>query len=153
MPDDVMITPGNPQPLPPVGSIYPELDIQQKAKEPNKFLKILGGVASSALNFVVPGLGGIVGSVIGGGNGNVSSYTGLMESQRQFEEMQRYSQIANMQQQRQQHEMMNQQQQNSMQLIGIQQRVGMQAQEFSTVSNLLKSRHDSEMTAVNNIKS
>jgi hypothetical protein len=31
--------------------------------------------------------------------------------------------------------------------------VSMQAQEFTTVSNLMKTRHDSEMTAVNNIKS
>ncbi len=153
MPDDVMITPGGPKPLPPAGTIYPELDIQQKAKEPNRFLKILGGVASSALNFVAPGLGGIVGSVIGGSTGSLGSYTALMEQQRLFEDQQRYSQIATMQQQKQQNEMMNAQQQNSMQLIGMQQRVGMQAQEFSTVSNLLKSRHDSEMTAVNNIKS
>ena len=48
---------------------------------------------------------------------------------------------------------MNQQQQQGMQMLGVQQRVSMQAQEFTTVSNLLKTRHDSEMSAVNNIKS
>jgi len=99
-------------------------------------------------------LGGILGNVIGGsGSSSSGSYTALMEQQRQFEEMQRYNQISSSLQQRQQNQMLNQQQQNSMQLISVQHRVGMQAQEFTTVSNLLKTRHDSEMSAVNNIKS
>lgn len=151
--DDTLITPVKPEPLPPVPSIYPEIDLQQKTKEPNKFLRVLGGIASGALNFVAPGLGGILGNVIGGGGGAFGSYGALMEQQRQFEEMQRYNQISTALQQRQQNQMMNQQQQQSMQLLGVQHRVSMQAQEFTTVSNLMKTRHDSEMTAVNNIKS
>lgn len=153
MPDDTLITPVKTQTLPPVTTVYPEIDVQQRTKEPNKFLKVLGGIAGGALNFVAPGLGGILGSVIGGSGSSFGSYTALMEQQRQFEEMQRYNQIANSLQQRQQNQMMNQQQQQSMQLISVQHRVGMQAQEFTTVSNLLKTRHDSEMSAVNNVKS
>jgi len=154
MPDDTLITPVKSEPLPPVTQNYPEIDFQQKQKEPNKFLKVLGGIGSAALNFVAPGLGGILGNVIGGGSGSsYGSYTALMEQQRQFDEMQRYSQISNSLQQRQQSQMLNQQQQQSMQLISVQQRASMQAQEFTTVSNLMKTRHDSEMSAVNNIKS
>lgn len=155
MTDDLLIKPyKNPEPLPPVGKIYPETEVDEKAKKPNKFLSVLGGVASGALNFVAPGLGGILGSVIGGTAGSsFGSYTALMERERQFQEMQRYSELSNSMQQRQQHQMMNQQQQQQMQLLGVQHRVSMQAQEFTTVSNLMKTRHDSEMTAVNNIKS
>lgn len=153
MADDMMITPVKTETLPPVATVYPELDAQKRAKEPNKFLKMLGGLATGALNFVAPGMGGIVGSLIGGTGGSFGSYGTLMEQQRQFDEMQRYSQISNSMQQRQQHQMMNQQQQQAMQLISVQHRVGMQAQEFTTVSNLMKTRHDSEMSAVNNIKS
>jgi outer membrane lipoprotein SlyB len=154
MADDTMITPVKTETLPPVATVFPEIEVQQKTREPNKFLKVLGGIAGGALNFVAPGLGGILGNVIGGGSGSsFGSYTALMEQQRQFEEMQRYNQISSSLQQRQQNQMLNQQQQNSMQLISVQHRVGMQAQEFTTVSNLLKTRHDSEMSAVNNIKS
>ena len=153
MADDTLITPVKTETLPPVAAVFPEIDVQQRTKEPNKFLKILGGVGSAALNFVAPGLGGILGNVIGGGGGSFGSYGALMEQQRQFEEMQRYNQISTSLQNRQQQAMLNQQQQNSMQLISVQHRVGMQAQEFTTVSNLMKTRHDSEMSAVNNIKS
>jgi len=153
MADDTLITPVKTETLPPVAAVYPDIDVQQRSKEPNKFLKVLGGVASTALSFVAPGLGGILGNVIGGGGGSFGSYGALMEQQRQFEEMQRYNQISSSLQNRQQNQMMNQQQQNSMQLISVQHRVGMQAQEFTTVSNLMKTRHDSEMSAVNNIKS
>jgi hypothetical protein len=39
------------------------------------------------------------------------------------------------------------------QLIGVQMRVSDQTQQFATVSNLLKAKHDGDMTAVNNFKS
>jgi len=153
MPDDTLITPARTQTLPPVTTVYPEIEVQQKTREPNKFLKVLGGIAGGALNFVAPGLGGILGNVIGGGGSSFGSYGALMEQQRQFDEMQRYNQISNSLQQRQQSQMLNQQQQQSMQLLSVQHRASMQAQEFTTVSNLMKTRHDSEMSAVNNIKS
>jgi len=40
-----------------------------------------------------------------------------------------------------------------MQLIGVQMRVQNQTEQFTTVSNLLKARHDGEMSAVQNFKS
>src|SRR5690349_15135194 len=107
MADDTLITPVKTETLPPVAAVYPELDVQQKTREPNKFLKVLGGVASTALNFVAPGLGGILGNVIGGGSGSFGSYSALMEQQRQFEEMQRYNQISTSLQNRQQQAMLN----------------------------------------------
>lgn len=152
--NDPLIVPGGAGQLPPVTTIYPETGLpQQTQKEPNKFLRVLGGIAGGALNFVAPGIGGILGSVIGRGGSSFGSYAGLMEQQRQMDEMNRYNQLSNSLQQRQQQIMLNQQQQQSFQLIGMQHRVSMQSQEFTTVSNLMKTRHDSEMTAVNNIKS
>jgi outer membrane lipoprotein SlyB len=153
MSDDTLITPVRTEPLPPVAKVYPEVELQQKTKEPNKFMRVLGGIAGGALNIFAPGLGGILGNVIGGGSSSTGSYGALIEQQRQFDEMQRYNQVSTTQQQRQQNQMMNQQQMQGMQMLGVQQRVSMQAQEFTTVSNLLKTRHDSEMSAVNNIKS
>jgi hypothetical protein len=38
------------------------------------------------------------------------------------------------------------------QLIGVQMRVSDQTQQFTAVSNLLKAKHDGEMTAVSNFK-
>ncbi len=151
--NDPLISPVNPDRLPTVTNVYPDAGLQERAKTPNKFLQILGGVAGGALNFMIPGLGGILGSVIGGSGSSAGSYVGLMDQQRQMQEMMRYNQVSNMLNQQNQSQMLNQQQQQSMQLIAVQQRSSMQSQEFSTVSNLLKSRHDSEMTAVNNIKS
>ncbi|HEX8250051.1 MAG TPA: hypothetical protein VF599_17895 [Pyrinomonadaceae bacterium] len=153
--NDPLVTPTGQQ-LPPMTTVSPETGIfrPQQPKEPNKFLKVLGGIAGGALNLVAPGLGSVLGNVIGGGGGSsFSSYGALMEQQRQFEEMQRYNQMSTAMQQKQQNTMMNQQQQQSMQLLAVQHRVGMQSQEFTTVSNLMKTRHDSEMSAVNNIKS
>ncbi len=151
--NDPMITPTSQQ-LPPITTVYPDAGIAtQQPKQPNKFMKVLGGIAGGALNLVAPGLGGVLGSVIGGGGSTSGSYGALATQQQQFDEMQRYNQISTAMQQRQQNQMMNQQQANSMNLIGVQQRVSMDAQEFTSVSNLLKSRHDSEMSAVNNFKS
>lgn len=151
--NDLLIKPTQTEQLPSATSIFPETQIQEKAKEPSKFLRILGGIAGAATNLILPGMGGVVGSVIGGSGSTYGAYGSLLESNRQFDEMQKYTQLANQLQYRQQQAMMNQQQQQSFQLISVQQRVGMQAQEFTTVSNLMKTRHDSEMSAVNNIKS
>lgn len=130
-----------------------DTNITQEEKKPNKFLKVLGGIASGALNIVAPGIGSLVGGAIGGSGSAFGSYGTLVDQQLQFEKMQRYNQVANMMQQQQNQAMTRQQQKHSYQMIELQNRVSMQAQEFSTVSNLMKSRHDSEMTAVNNIKS
>jgi hypothetical protein len=151
--NDPLITPTS-QKLPPITTVYPETSLPQEKKEPNKFLKILGGIAGGAAGILAPGIGSLVGSLIGGSGGSLfGSYGALYEQQRQFEEMQRYTQLSNALQQRQQQQLLDSQRQASFQLLGMQHRVGMQSQEFTTVSNLMKTRHDSEMTAVNNIKS
>lgn len=49
--------------------------------------------------------------------------------------------------------MLQVQQHQAMQMLQVQNRVQHQTQEFTTVSNLLKARHDGEMSAVHNFKS
>ena len=147
-----MITPGEGTKIPPV-SVPTDPNVSQKAKKPNKFLSILGGLAGGALNVIAPGVGSLIGGAIGGTGTAFGTYAPLIEQQKQFDRMQRYNQVSNLMQQQQNQAMMSQQQKQSYQLIEMQNRVSMQAQEFSTISNLLKSRHDSEMTAVNNIRS
>lgn len=95
----------------------------EKPKEPSKFGQIMRGIAGGALNIVAPGVGSLVGGFMGGPN------------------------FGNMEQ------MLAQQQMFSMQMLSVQNRVQSQTQEFTTVSNLLKARHDGEMSAVNNFKS
>lgn len=95
-------------------------------KQPGKFSRIFGGIASGALNIFAPGIGSLVGGFLNRG-GNVD-YTNMQS-------------------------MLYQQQMNSMQMLALQNRVQTQTQEFTTVSNLLKARHDGEMSAVHNFKS
>ena len=93
-------------------------------KKSGGFGRIMGGILGGALNIVAPGLGSVIGGTLGGGASSAD-----MQS------------------------MLNQQMQQSMQLLSVQNRVQSQSQEFSTMSNLLKSKHESEMSAVNNFKS
>lgn len=94
-------------------------------KTPGKFGRILGGIVGSAINVVAPGVG-IIGNFIGRSSGlDVAA----MET------------------------MMQQQWQQSMSVVALQNQVQTKSQEFTTVSNLLKSKHDSEMSAINNFKS
>ena len=148
---DPKVTQQGAQP-PSIQNVYTD-DIDRKPKKTSKFKSILGGIAGGALNMVAPGLGSIIGGSISGSGSAFGSMGDLYEQKIQFEKMQRYNSAANMLQQQQNQAMNKQQQKHSYQMIELQNRVSMQAQEFSTVSNLLKSRHDSEMTAVNNIKS
>jgi hypothetical protein len=97
----------------------------ERPKEPGKFAKIFGGIAAGALNLVAPGAGSIIGGFINRGGLDHAS----MQS------------------------MLHQQQLQSFQMLAIQNRVQTQTQEFTTVSNLLKARHDGEMSAVHNFKS
>lgn len=94
-------------------------------KKSSGFGRVMGGILGGALNFVAPGLGSVMGG-LGGGSG---------------------ASAADMQ------NMMNDQMRQSMQLLSVQNRVQSQSQEFTTFSNLLKSKHDSEMSAVTNFKS
>ena len=98
----------------------------ERPKEPGKFSRIFGGIAAGALNLVAPGMGSIIGGFINRGG---SLDTSNMQA------------------------MLQQQQMMSMQMLAIQNRVQTQTQEFTTVSNLLKARHDGEMSAVHNFKS
>lgn len=100
--------------------------LPQVQKGPGKFSRIFGGLLGGALNLVAPGAGSLISGFVGGGGG---------------------ADMSNM------NTMLQQQQQQSMQMLSIQNRVQSQTQEFTTVSNLLKARHDGEMSAVNNFKS
>jgi hypothetical protein len=91
------------------------------------FWGALGRIGTAALNFVAPGAGNLVGAFVGGAGGGLD--------------------YSNMQ------VMLQQQAEQSMAMLAIQNRVQTQTQEFTTVSNLLKARHDGEMSAVNNFKS
>jgi len=97
----------------------------ERPKEPGKFSKIFGGIAAGALNIVAPGMGSVIGGFINRGGVDTTNMN----------------------------EMLRQQQLMSMQMLAIQNRVQTQTQEFTTVSNLLKARHDGEMSAVHNFKS
>ncbi len=95
-------------------------------KKSGGFWSVLGKVGQTALG-VLSG-GGIMGAIpqlLGGSN----SYVGGLQS------------------------MMNDGVRSQTQLLMVQQRIGRQSEEFAAITNLLKSRHDSEMQAVNNFKS
>ncbi|HEX8187567.1 MAG TPA: hypothetical protein VF586_04400 [Pyrinomonadaceae bacterium] len=94
-------------------------------KQPGRFSKIFGGIAAGALNIVAPGMGSVIGGFINRGGVDATSMN----------------------------EMLRQQQMMSFQMLAVQNRVQTQTQEFTTVSNLLKARHDGEMSAVHNFKS
>ncbi len=98
----------------------------QPPKEPGQFGKILGSVLGGAVNVIAPGAGSLIGGLVRGGG---LSYAGDIES------------------------MLAQSARQQTQLIGVQMRVSEQTQQFATVSNLLKAKHDGDMTAVNNFRS
>ena len=111
---------------PQVQPINTTVPVTPPPKKSGGFGRVLGGILGGALNFVAPGLGSVLGGVMGGGSGGAGA--------------------ADMQL------MMDKQMQQSMQLLAVQNRVQSQSQEFTTFSNLLKSKHDSEMSAVTNFK-
>lgn len=98
----------------------------EQPKQPGKFSKIFGGILGGALNILAPGTGTLIGGFLGR-SGSVD-YTNMQS-------------------------MLHQQQMHSLQMLAVQNRVQTQTQEFTTVSNLLKARHDGEMSAVHNFKS
>ncbi len=95
-------------------------------KKSSGFGRVLGGIMGGALNIVAPGLGSVIGGAINGSGGASSADMQIM---------------------------MNNQMKQSMELLSVQNRMQSQSQQFTTMSNLLKSKHDSEMSAVNNFKS
>ena len=98
----------------------------QPPKEPGKFGKILGSVLGGAMNVIAPGAGSLIGGLVRGGGLNYAADMEVMLA-------------ASARQQTQ--------------MIGVQMRVNDQTQQFTAVSNLLKARHDGEMSAVANFKS
>jgi hypothetical protein len=91
-----------------------------------KMGSIFGGIAKVGIGMATGGgIGGILPSLLGGS----SSYMGSLEQMHQD----------NMRSQGQ--------------LIMFQNKVQRASEEFAAISNLLKTRHDSEMQAVNNMKS
>lgn len=112
---------------PQIQPTYTNTAVAPEPKKSGGFGRVLGNILGGAASIMVPGLGGVLGGVMGGGSGGASA--------------------ADMQ------TMMNKQMQQSMQLLSVQNRVQSQSQEFTTFSNLLKSKHDSEMSAVTNFKS
>ncbi len=100
----------------------------QASKGSSKFGRILGGLVGGALNIVVPGAGTAVGGLIGQATGGGPDFA-------QMESMVAQTAI------------------QQMQMLEIQTKVQTQTQEFTTITNLLKARHDGEMSAIHNIKS
>lgn len=98
------------------------------SKSSNKFGRILGGLVGGALNIVAPGagtaVGGLINQVAGGSGPDFAQIEGMV------------AQTALQQ----------------MQMLDIQTRVQTQTQEFTTITNLLKARHDGEMSAIQNMK-
>ena len=94
-------------------------------KQPGKFGRILGSVLCGAVNVSAPGAGSLIGGLVrGGGVGYAADMEVMLASSARQQQ----------------------------QLIGVQMRVSDQTQQFTAVSNLLKAKHDGEMTAVSNFK-
>jgi hypothetical protein len=97
-----------------------------KPKEPGTFGRILGSVLGGAMNVIAPGAGSLIGGLVrGGGLGAAADMEVMLASSARQQQ----------------------------QLIGFQMRVNDQTQQFTAVSNMLKAKHDGEMTAVSNFKS
>ena len=94
-------------------------------KKPGKFLQILGSVLGGALSIIAPGAGWLIGGLLRRGGSDFGSMQQLLQESAQ----------------------------QQMEMLTIQERVQAQTQEFTTISNILKARHDAEMAAINNIRS
>ena len=88
----------------------------QPPKQPGGFRRFLGMAAGIAANVFMPGMGGILGNLLGGGLGSGSPGT------------------------------------DPNQYLRFQQQINAQSEAFETVSAVLKSKHDSAMAAINNLK-
>lgn len=87
--------------------------------QPGGFQRFLGAAIGVAGNIFAPGIGGILGNVLGGGLG-LGPFGGSSTNPAQF--------------------------------LQLQQQIDAQSEAFQTVSAVLKSKHDSAMAAINNIK-
>jgi len=110
----------------PTTSDTPATQNGQTQNKKGGFSRVLGNVLGGAINVMAPAAGGLIGTLIRGGG---LGYTADIER------------------------MMAESNYQQMQMIGVQMRVQEHTEQFTTVSNLLKSRHDGEMEAIRNFKS
>ena len=76
----------------------------------------------------------------------------LNEQQRSFEELQTMNRAQHASQMRQSQEMMANGQRSANDLLMLQSRLAASSQQFTTISNILKSRHDTRSHAIQNLK-
>jgi len=76
----------------------------------------------------------------------------LNEQQRSFEELQTMNRAQHASQMRQSQEMMANGQRSASDLLMLQSRLAASSQQFTTISNILKSRHDTRSHAIQNLK-
>jgi len=93
--------------------------------QPSTFRRVLGGVVGGAANMFAPGLGSLIGGVIGGGGagglGNTTGIQGALGGDSTF-------------------------------FLQLQQQMEAESRAFQAASNVLKSRHDAAMSAIQNIR-
>jgi hypothetical protein len=99
----------------PVNDILSQAQIQPQ-HQPGGFRRFLGAAVGIAGCVFAPGLGGVLGNILGGGLGLGSSST------------------------------------NPAQFLQLQQQIDAQTEAFQTVSAVLKSKHDTAMAAIENMK-
>lgn len=100
---------------------------QPPAEKPrSKIGKVFGSVLGGMLNVVAPSAGTMIGSVLRTGGVGYAAQLERVMAESNFQQMQ---------------------------LIGVQMRVHDHMEQFTTVSNLLRSRHDGDMEAIRNFKS
>ena len=118
--------PQDPAPPPEVQKNDEVTDSNQPVdKKPGKFVQFLGNLLGGALSMIAPGAGWLIGGLINRGGTNFGSMEQLLQHSAQ----------------------------QQMEMLTIQERVQSQTQEFTTISNILKARHDAEMAAINNMRS
>ncbi len=94
-------------------------------KPPGKFRQILGGIVGTAGNVFAPGIGGALGSIIGGGS-NTTLLGQLQLRQMQAEEQQE---------------------------LQLQTQVYNQQERMQMMSGIMQSKHQTSMAVINNLKS
>jgi len=93
--------------------------------QPSTFRRVLGGVVGGAANMVAPGLGSLVGGAISGsGSSLLGNSTGIQGALNS----------------------------DSMFYLQLQEQMEAEQRAFESASNVLKSRHDAAMSAIQNIR-
>lgn len=97
---------------------------QSTTSQPSGFRRVLGAVAGGVGNMFLPGIGGVIGNLIGGGpvSGGQPGSSGLLGSQ-------------------------------PSQLLELQRQMNNETTAFEVATNMLKAQHDSIMDIARNLKS